>query len=319
MKPITIAACCAALSILYYAGGHVLDATLTAADNDEKAEVVDARRLMNDFAAKEEEAFKKYGNKRLEIEGLAIDRTESRDGKNLVIYLVEPGRPKTCLDCPATCKCGCPASRVASGDYGPQDVTNLLVEMGKVVQLSAAQAALLKQLSPNDYDAYVKEPPWVIVCQFEPGSADYEKASRLSERQKVKVRGRYNKAKTGAEKPAPAPGLYKCELAETGPDPAVTAVQLTKDFATDPKIAATKYKRERLIVAGTVAKIEKELSTVYLEGHDPKAENPFRVRITNFDKKALAQLKEGGKVKVRTQCPAGRADAVDLQYLWLSW
>jgi hypothetical protein len=313
MKAITITACCATLAII------CLDVTLTAADGNEKAQVVDARRLMNEFAAEEEDASKKYGKKLLEIEGLVVGKTDPRQGKPLILQLVEPRRLSTCLGCPGECKCGCPASLVASGNYAVQDVINLLIEIGKVEPLTGAEANLLKQLSPNDYDAYVKEPPLVIVCQFEPRSADYEKASRLSERQKVKVRGRYNKAKTGAEDATSVPGLLECALAETGPDPALTAEQLTKDFATDPKTAATKYKRKALIVAGTVARIEKEPSTVHLEGHDPKAEKPFRVRITAFDKKALAQLKEGSKVKVRAQCPTGRADAVDLRYLWLSW
>jgi putative nucleic acid binding protein len=198
-----------------------------------------------------------------------------------------------------------------------QDVIDLLIEMGKVAKLTAAQAELLKQLSAGDYDTYVKEPPLAIICRFDRDSAHYEKASQLSTGQKVKVRGRYSKVKSDEQEATAAPHLDGCELVEQGPDPLVPAERLIKEFATKPKDAAVKYRRERLLIGGTVAAIEQQPPTVYLEGQDPKAEKPCRVRIANFDKKALAKLKQGQKVKVIGQCATGKPDSVDVWYVKL--
>jgi tRNA_anti-like len=269
------------------------------ADKKEKAEVVDARKLLDEFTAKEEETSKKYANKLLETEGVVYFKGDAERGKPLIIHLIETSRQMACF-CRAACKCGCPTSLVASGNFTDQDALNLLIQAGRLQMLTAAQEQLFKELSAADYDAYVKKPPLVIVCQFEPGSTHHEKAAQLPEGQKVKVRGRYFKTKfKGPNKTSVTPGLGECELVEISPYPVVAAEQLTKDFTTNQQAARAKYQRTPLIIDGTVAQTDEE--TLYLNGHDPKAEKPLRVTIFNCEKDELSKLKPGQKVKVKVQ------------------
>jgi prepilin-type N-terminal cleavage/methylation domain-containing protein len=62
----------------------------------------------------------------------------------------------TCF-CPKACKCGCPSSIVASGNYTDADALALLVETGAQQTLTAAQAKLLDELSPSAYQTYLNE------------------------------------------------------------------------------------------------------------------------------------------------------------------
>jgi prepilin-type N-terminal cleavage/methylation domain-containing protein/prepilin-type processing-associated H-X9-DG protein len=64
-----------------------------------------------------------------------------------------------CQGCPATCHCGCPASLIASGNYSPQDVIDLLNEMARndALQLTSAEWNLLRQLDPNGYQTALQE------------------------------------------------------------------------------------------------------------------------------------------------------------------
>jgi hypothetical protein len=281
-----------------------------APNKKEKAEVVDARKLLDEFTAKEADASKKYTNKVLEIEGLVFHRGDAERGKPLILHLVETSRLMGCF-CAAACKCGCPTSVVASGNYTDQDALNLLIETGRVQTLTDPQAALLNELSAADYNVYVKKPPLVIVCQFEPGSTHYEKAAQLLG-EKVRVRGRYFKAKFVGAKTVAAPGLGECELVETTPHPVVGAEQLTKEFATDQKAAGAKYKRKPLIIEGTVAKTDED--KLYLNGHDSKADKPFRVMIFACDKEELSKLRPGQKIKAIGHCLVANAHSLDLAY-----
>lgn len=279
MTPTKLAAVCAALTMTIAcfatgcgkqgtqpaatgpATGKDASPTGTSTKEKEKAEVVEARQLLDDFAGKQEEAFKKYGNKLLELEGVVFNESKSSRGQPLILHLVEVNRANQ-----------------------------------PIVQM--------------------------IVCQFEPGSEHYEKALQLSEGQKVKIRGRYNKPKSESGLMIVAPHLFECALVETGPDPviSVSAEQLTKDFASDEKAAALKYKGKPLIIEGTVAQLDHkkdaflEAHTVYLQGHDPKADKPVRVMVFNFDKGAFAKLKEGQRIKVKGKCVTGNPGAVDVLY-----
>jgi hypothetical protein len=62
----------------------------------------------------------------------------------------------TCF-CPMSCKCGCPSSIVASGNFTAADALALLVETGAQQTLTGAQANLLNDLSHSAYETYVQE------------------------------------------------------------------------------------------------------------------------------------------------------------------
>jgi prepilin-type N-terminal cleavage/methylation domain-containing protein/prepilin-type processing-associated H-X9-DG protein len=62
----------------------------------------------------------------------------------------------TCF-CPANCRCGCPSSIVASGNYTAADALALLVETGAQQTLTWQQAQLLNELSPSAYQTYLQE------------------------------------------------------------------------------------------------------------------------------------------------------------------
>ncbi len=78
------------------------------------------------------------------------------------------------------------------------------------------------------------------------------KAVALTKGQSIKVRGRCNGGGDAI--------LYitDCQSIDIGPDPAVavTAEQLTADFAKDAKAAEDKYKGKQLIVEGIVKRVE---------------------------------------------------------------
>jgi hypothetical protein len=214
----------------------------------EKVEVVDLGTLFS-FAGKPDEAFKKYGDKLLELEGAVFEESNSAGDKARVVTLMEANRP-------------------AQG------------------------------LIPT------------VRCQFELGSPSYEKAALLSQGQKVKVRGRYEKDAL--------PRLVKCELAEIGPNPllAVTAAQLTKEFAADEKAALAKYKDKPVAVEGVVAELKHvkdqflEAHTVILEGSGPMT----RVEVFNVDKTAFAKLKKGETAKIKGKLVTGNASNVQVLY-----
>jgi hypothetical protein len=85
---------------------------------------------------------------------------------------------------------------------------------------------------------------------------------------------------------------------------AVSAAQLTRDYAGDEKAADAKYREKCLVVEGTVReRKEGKALEVVLEGFDEKSLFPLRVVAdATGRKREFAGLKKGDRVKVRGEC-----------------
>lgn len=141
-----------------------------------------------------------------------------------------------------------------------------------------------------------------LVCKIR--SQDRAKAERLSPGQKVVVKG------TCAPQSLPFPELTDCELVRVGEDPApaLTSIDLAREFAADSAGAAKKWNDKFLIVTGVVTDAPRrfegqQADTVFtLEGVDDKDGKPIRVAVRHVENMATAQVKVGDKVTIKGQC-----------------
>jgi hypothetical protein len=138
---------------------------------------------------------------------------------------------------------------------------------------------------------------------------DDQMFNRLSKDQPVRIQGEYREHQFPLGVP-----LFNCTVVEQGPDPAIaiSAVQLTKEFATNAEGTKEKYNKKTLIVDGVVAEVIPTGAghggyEILLAGADEKAEMPIRVNATlwcTFSKRLAgiyASIRKGQTLKIKGQ------------------
>jgi hypothetical protein len=140
-----------------------------------------------------------------------------------------------------------------------------------------------------------------VRCEFVPAAA--ARVTDLTRGQRLKCKGRCaGAAHRGFVE------LTECELLEVGPDPtlAVSAVQLTREYARDEKAADARYRGKFLLVEGIVRELREKADafSIVLEGFDETALSPVRVAVAcpAERKEEFAHLKRGNKVKIKGEC-----------------
>jgi hypothetical protein len=128
-----------------------------------------------------------------------------------------------------------------------------------------------------------------------------EKIGGLTKGQKVKLKGKCRDTFSFLVQ------FGECEVLEAGPDPVirVSAVDITKDFASDAKAAGSKYHGKPVLIEGVVAgKEDKMASIIVLEGFDEKAAKPVRVHagIAGGNTEAFRKVTKGQKIKIKGEC-----------------
>jgi hypothetical protein len=149
-----------------------------------------------------------------------------------------------------------------------------------------------------------------------PPAADTEKIRSLTRGQKVKLKGKFDSEALGL-----FVDLVPCEVVAIGPDPAiaVTAEQLTQDYAKDVKAADAKYKDKWLLIEAVVFELKETKSganSVVLEGAGQKEGKPLRISAAySADRKTdFAALKKGDKVKIKGACGGELRGVIALSY-----
>ncbi len=155
-----------------------------------------------------------------------------------------------------------------------------------------------------------------IYCRM--AAASQEQASELTRGQEVKIKGRY-------QTEGNAYLIANCELVWTGPDPAVpvTAMQLTQEYSKDAAVADKTYLEKQVLVEGVIAELREDKTgfepraVIVLESFDEKAARPLRVQAVfpNSDKKPVANLAKGQKIKIKGQCVGVKDGSVTLWYI----
>jgi len=133
-----------------------------------------------------------------------------------------------------------------------------------------------------------------------PPAEEREKLKGLVPGQKVKLKGKVDRANAGFIE------LVPCALVAIGPDPAipVTADQLTEAYAKDTKAADAKYKGKWVFVEGVVLELRPEETSVILAGAGKKDGKALRVSASYPDnrKEDFLALKKGDKAKIKGEC-----------------
>lgn len=139
-----------------------------------------------------------------------------------------------------------------------------------------------------------------VLCGLTPNSQ--AKVAQLTKGQKIKLTGRVIR---GFGVAVIMDGCEIVETTPTAPQAAIPATQLTQDASKDAEAVNKKYGGKEVVVEGTIAKIDFKPGTgvrsVYLAGHNEKAEEPVRVQgeFQVDHEGALAKLKVGQKVKIK--------------------
>ncbi|HKB38765.1 MAG TPA: hypothetical protein VKD72_20145 [Gemmataceae bacterium] len=133
-----------------------------------------------------------------------------------------------------------------------------------------------------------------------PPAEEREKLKGLIPGQKVKLKGKVDRANAGFIE------LVPCAIVAIGPDPAipVTADQLTEAYAADTKAADAKYKGKWVFVEGVVLELRPDEASVILAGAGKKDGKSLRVSASYPDnrKKDFAALKKGDQAKIKGEC-----------------
>lgn len=149
-----------------------------------------------------------------------------------------------------------------------------------------------------------------VSCKFAP--KDQEKARDLSRGQKITLLGICD-----GQSNLMWIEFIDCEIVKVEPDPsiAVTAAELTREYARNKEEADKKYLGQQLLIEGVFLEVIPEVqSVVVLQGDDEKAARPLRVGVTFDQKTDLSKLKKGETIKIKGECTGRYDNRVSILY-----